>query len=201
MINFFPRLLLWIFHPLLMATLGIAILLYSSFYHAMVSPSLKTLILVEAFLGTVLLPSVLLLLKRKLLAHEVVTPQIFTSIQYLFTAFCYYFTFYLLSGISVAGMLKAYFLAGSLVLVLMSLLSMRYPVCVYTVGPGALVGLLLSLMLRLGMGELSLLYCVIAMAGFIGYAAIRLEKNNPAETYAGFIVGFGVLFCVVSFIK
>jgi len=108
--------------------------------------------------------------------------------------------YYLISRMPLAGFFKAGFLAGTLVLVSLSLISLRWNISSHLAGVGAMAGVTVALMLRLGVFNPFFLAAVLLAGGLTGFSRLALEKNNPAQVLAGFVLGFGILFSVFSYI-
>jgi len=122
------------------------------------------------------------------------------SIIYLFTSICYYFGFYFISIIPLAGFFKTIFLAGALVLIVLSIISLQWNISSHMAGVGAIAGSSIAVMLRLGVFNLVFLSAVLIAGGLTGFSMLALTKNNPAQVLAGYILGFGILFLVLSYI-
>ena len=199
--RYLARVILVVLHPLLITTLGVLLLFNSEFYLSVASSEMKMVILACAFLGTTILPLAAIAIHKILTAKKGPVPdRMLKTTYYLFTALCYYLSFQAISNVALAGFFKAGFLSGALVLVIMALITLRWPVSEYTTAAGALLGMVMALMLRLGSGAYGHLFGLIALGGLTGYAVLCLEKNNPAQVYAGYLLGFIVLFLIFSFI-
>ena len=92
------------------------------------------------------------------------------------------------------------FLAGILVLIMLSLISMHWNISSHMAGLGALTGVAVSVMLRFGVYNPAFFAAVILAGGLTGFSRLVLEKNSPAQIYAGYVLGFGILFLVYSLI-
>lgn len=195
------RLILIIYHPLLITSLGIVLLFHSDFYLAFIAYEVKLVVLLSAFLGTCVIPALIVSSRYFFAKVDQMNEKLYHSLVYLITAICYYMAYYVISDFAVAGFFRALFLAGSLLLVTLALISLRWNISVYTAGAGALTGTALALSIRLGIVHSTGLTMVILMAGLTGFSCLRLGKNNPAQVYAGYLVGFSLLFLIFNFIR
>lgn len=195
------RLILIICHPLLITSLGIVLLFHSDFYLAFIAYEVKLVVLLSAFLGTCVIPALIVSSRYFFAKVDQMNEKLYHSLVYLITAICYYMAYYVISDFAVAGFFRALFLAGSLLLVTLALISLRWNISVYTSGAGALTGTALALSMRLGIVHSTGLAMVILMAGLTGFSCLRLGKNNPAQVYAGYLVGFSLLFLIFNFIR
>jgi len=197
----FARIIQTLFHPLLIATIGVLILFRTNLYFAFISGQIRQIVVLGTFAATFLIPLVFIIsigIIKKHFAGKGKFPEI--TMIYLFTALSYYLGYYFLSKMPLAGFFKAAFLAGTLVLVSLSLISLRWKISSHMVGVGALAGVTIAIMLRLGVFDQSFLALVLIAGGLTGFARLALAKNNPAQVLAGYLLGFGILFLIFSYI-
>jgi len=188
-----------VFHPLLVPVIGVIILFRTNLYIAFISGQMRQLIVLLTFLATCLVPLFFVFTLRlftKLFQNQGRYPEI--SIILLFTALCYYIGYYYISMLTLAGFYKAGFLAGTLVLISLSLISLRWNISSYMAGSGAMAGLSIAIMLRLGIYDPIFLSAVLLAGGLAGFSQLSLEKNTPAQVYTGYLLGLGILFSIFS---
>lgn len=188
-----------LFHPLLIPVIGLFILFRTNLYIAFISTQMRETILLSAFFATCLVPAFFIIGLRLYTKHFFNHPGYpSNSIIYLFTAICYYVGYFYTSMWTLAGFYKAGFLAGTIVLILLSLISIRWNISSFTAGTGAITGLIIAIMLRLGVYDPVLLPAVLMAGGLTGYSRLVLGKNTPAQVYAGYLLGFSILFAIYS---
>ena len=195
----FARIIQILFHPLLIATFGVLILFRTNLYVAFISAQIRHIVLLTTLATTCLIPLVIIFsigVIKKYFAGKVRLPEV--TMIYLFIAISYYIGYYLLSIIPIAGFYKTAFLAGTLVLVSLSLISLHWKISSHMAGVGALAGVTIAIMLRLGVFDQAFLAIVLMAGGLTGFARLALAKNNPAQVLAGYLLGFGILFLVFS---
>ena len=195
------RTIQFLFHPLLISTIGIFILFRTNLYVAFISLQIRLIVFSITFASTCLIPLVFILTIGVIKNHfhdKWMLPEV--SIIYLFTSICYYFGFYFISIIPLAGFFKTIFLAGALVLIVLSIISLQWNISSHMAGVGAIAGSSIAVMLRLGVFNLVFLSAVLIAGGLTGFSMLALTKNNPAQVLAGYILGFGILFSVLSYI-
>lgn len=197
----FARIIQILFHPLLIATFGMLILFRTNLYIAFISEQIRHIVLITTLTTTCIIPLVFIIsinVIKKYFEGKVKLPKV--TMIYLFIAISYYIGYYLLSIIPLAGFYKTTFLAGTLVLVSLSLISLRWKISSHMAGVGALAGVTIAIMLRLGVFEPAFLSVVLFAGGLTGFARLALAKNNPAQVLAGYLLGFGILFLIFSYI-
>jgi hypothetical protein len=195
------RLILIVFHPLIITTLGIILLFRSSFYLASIADEIKQIILLSTFFGTCIVPLLMILSKYFLMKRIGFNDKLFNTSVYLFTALCYYLSYLVISGLPIAGFFKVVFLSGALLLISLSLITLRWNISVHTAGTGALLGATIALLLRLETVHTEGLALIILIGGMSGFACLKLEKNTPAQIYTGYFLGFSVLFLIFNFVR
>lgn len=197
----FAKVIQFLFHPLLISTIGMFILFKTNIYVAYIPEQVRQIILIVMLVSGCLMPLFFITVIRKMrksFQDKVKFSEL--SIIYLLTAISYYIGYYFISKMPLDGFYKVAFLAGTLVLVLLSLISMRWNISSHMAGVGAIAGSSIAIMLRLGVYNLSFLSAVLIVGGLTGFSMLALSKNNPAQVLAGYILGFGVLFSVFTYL-
>lgn len=197
----FARILQVLFHPLLIATFGVLILFRTNLYVAFITEQIRHIVLLTTLATTCIVPLVFIIsidVIKKNFEGKVKLPEV--TMIYLFIAISYYIGYYLLSIIPLAGFYKTAFFAGTLVLISLSPISLRWNISSHMAGVGAMAGATIAIMLRLGVFDQAFLAVVLIAGGLTGFARLALAKNNPAQVLAGYLLGFGILFLIFSFI-
>lgn len=191
-----------IFHPLLMPTYGIALIFFTKNYISIFTPSHFKLIIVGiTFVFTFILPAVnaFILLKMgriKSLEMETTGERI---IPYTSTALYYFALFYLFYNAQFPGVFKILILGAVISILLTLVITFKWKISAHTVGIGGICGGMLGLIYRIQADMQLIFMIIILLAGIIGYARLRLNAHNPAQVYAGFVLGFIVQFVLMIF--
>jgi hypothetical protein len=189
------RVISFVFHPLLMPTLGLLLLLNSGTYLALLNPAAKRAILFVMALGTLIFPLMMIpiLYYRKLLTglqqstrEERLIPQLVILILYIIT-FVYF------ARLPLSRVIHAYALATALTLSGVIILSIWFKICLHSAALGGLAGLIIAL-IYLYQTPLELILIMVFLAGGLT-ASSRLATGvqRPAEVYGGYLLGFVVL--------
>ena len=191
----------FIFHPLLIPTIGFLLLFNSGFYFALIPWTIKQYILLVVFLSTGVLPALsiaLLSMSPKFnskmdLSTDRVLPLIISSI--------FYYTGYLiLKRVPLFPIYQLFLLASILVQIALLIVSLRWKISAHAAAIGGLLGGFISLSFRLQENPSAILIALILIAGSVGTARILLEKHNNAQVYSGFLTGFLIMDFVFYFI-
>ena len=188
-----------LFHPLLMPTLGLLVILNSGSYVSLLDPAAKRAILFVMALGTLVFPLMmmpiffyrnLVLNQKETVMEERWVPRIIILILYIIT--CIYFM-----RLPLNRTIQGYVLAVTATLALLTLISIRVQISMHMAGPGGLAGLIISLIILYGTQLEGFLLIALLAAGILGTARLLKGDHRPVEVYAGFLVGFVSVFTVL----
>jgi hypothetical protein len=189
------RLVSYLFHPLLMPTLGLLLILNSGTYISLLDPAVKRAILFVMALGTLIFPLLLIpvLYYRNLIAslqdatrEERLMPQMIILILYVITLV--YFI-----RLPVSKLIQAYILSATILLFLVLLISLKFKICSHMTALGGITGLILSLILLFETPLQGVLMISFMAAGITGTARLSLGIQRPVEIYSGYLLGVAVV--------
>ena len=181
-----------LFHPLLMPTLGLMILLNSGSYVSLLDPAAKRAILFVMALGTLVFPLMMLpiffyrnlvLNQKGSVMEERWIPRIIILILYIIT--CIYFLRLPLNRI-----IQGYVLAVTATMALFLLISIWVQISMHTAALGGLAGLVIALIIFYGTQLEGFLLVVLLAGGLVGTARLLVGAHHPGEVYSGFVLGF-----------
>lgn len=190
----------WIFHPLLMPTFGILILLFSESYISFMPGDVKKAILLLVVFGTFILPA--LLIPVFLLRGVIHQIQMDDRRERLFpmaiTTVFYILTLVLFIRIPVFQLLHS-FILGCLVSVIIGfIISIRWKISTHMIGIGGLIAMIISFTIKMNVNLLGLLLLSLLIAGIAGSARLYLKAHDQSQVYAGFLTGFAVMSVVMA---
>ncbi|HPF50365.1 MAG TPA: hypothetical protein PK335_02265 [Draconibacterium sp.] len=190
-----------IFHPVVIPTLGMVLLLNSGFYFSMLSWEAKRFILMVVFFTTSILPmltvSILALNQRFDINMNKSTDRIIPALA---SSVFYYLGFVLLGRVSIFPVLKLYMLASILVIVALLIISFKWKISIHMAALGSLAGTFFALSFRKGMNPVYALLIIILISGLVGTARLALKKHDIWQIVAGYFLGFLILYGVVYFL-
>jgi len=187
----------YLFHPLIMPSLGLFLLLNSGTYPSLLDPAAKRAILLVMVLGTLVFPLMMLpvLYYRHLVSsykdatrEERLVPQIIILILYIIT-FVYF------QKLPLNRVIQAYVLSAAVLLLLVILLNLRFHLCTHSAAQGGLTGLIIALIFLYQAPLLLILMLSLLAGGLTGSSRLALGTNRWWEVLAGYLLGF----CVVLF--
>lgn len=189
------RVISWIFHPLLMPTLGLLILLNSGTYISLLDPAAKRAILFVMALGTLLFPLIMVpvFYYRNLITgmqhssrEERLIPMLIVTILYIITLV--YFLRLPLNRI-----IHSYALAITLSVFFLLVASYWHNLSGHMTGLGGMTGLIIALILLYSTPLMGILILTLLASGLTGTAILWLKEHRSGEIYAGYLLGFAVV--------
>jgi len=189
----------YVFHPLLVPTIGFLLLLNSGFYFTMISNDAKRFIILIVFLSTFVLPliciSLILVMSRFKLDLDKSTDRIFPMLT---TAGSYYMGYHFLGKLPLFPIYRLILLSAILTLAILLFVSAKWKISAHLAAVGGLVGAFLAISIRMHTNSSFLLGSLILIAGLVGTARIILGKHTPLQVYAGFLAGFSVNYLIIQ---
>ncbi|MFK7980816.1 MAG: hypothetical protein AB8G86_12600 [Saprospiraceae bacterium] len=206
----------WLFHPLLMLTYMICLLMVVnpySFGFSRIGEGRSGLLIISIFLQAALIPGIAISMMKTLgLAPNLdlgdrtarIGPFIATGLLYLWL----YANFNRLTD--VPPVFKSAILGCVIALFTAFVLNIFSKISLHAIGMGSLIGMTMVTMLLFNynsfqFGETTysmyaLLFLIIVLAGLVGSARMILENPSPRDLYGGYLVGFSTQLIALQFI-
>ena len=196
-----------IFHPLLIPTYFLTILLntqsYISFYIPFVS---KIKLIAFIFTSTFLIPLMLIyfiIFKANGLIQSLkMETRKERTYPFILTARLFYMIYYFLkqNNIPVINFLASFIWVSTLIIVIALLINLVWKISIHMLGIGGLIGVWFVLNSKLFLNLYILIPILLLCAGLTGFARLKLNAHKPSEVYVGFILGFSIMFSLFYFI-
>lgn len=196
-----------LFHPLLMATYGCALLFFgiqNTVYDFLTPYENKWRITILVFAFSFVLPiiNIFILYKLKRIPSFILSNQNDRTYPYVLTALFYFGLFYLLSDINIWPSIKFFIIGAGLAIALTAIINLKYKISAHMVGLGGLLGVLIAVSNIIRFDMTVYYIVVILIAGIVGSARLVLKEHQPSQIYSGFILGLLVqLSLFVAFQK
>jgi len=192
MTNRLAKVISAIFHPLLVPTYALLILMNLQTHSILAIPvDFRYIIVVLVFLSTFVLPSglIFILLKTgKIKSLEMQTRRE-RVLPMLLIAGAFYGTYYLLKQTSLSGLITL-FMVGSTMLVLVALLiNYATKISLHMIAWSGLLGTFIGLAIRFQYNLNLLIFIIILLIGIVATARLKLNAHNPFQIYLGFLLG------------
>lgn len=186
----FHRIISSLLHPILFPILGSVFYLFA--IPRYISDKYKLLVLSIVFIGTYLIPILLLMLLKQ---SKIIQSFHLSSIEerkfpMLFLSFLGILIGRMLFKIAIVNDLAIFIIAGSFALLLVyGFLWLRVKVSIHTLGIGGLIGFVISLSIFYRQNFIWLIALLFVLFGIIANARIRLKAHSFVEVIIGLIIG------------
>jgi hypothetical protein len=189
------RLISYMFHPLLMPTLGLLLILNSGTYLSLLDPDAKRAILFVMALGTLVFPLLLIpvLYYRSLISTLQDASKEEKLVPHMVVLILYVITFVYFVRLPLSRIIHAYALSAAVLLLILLLVSLKFNICGHMTALGGITGLIISLILIYETPLQGMLMITLLASGVTGSARLSLGIQRPGEIYSGYLLGIGVV--------
>ncbi len=192
----FLKIVSFVFQPLLMPTYGIIILLFtnmSMFY----TDIWKWFAVGGTFLFTALLPAtpILMMLHRGQIKDLYISKKEQRTFPYLFSLLAYTFwTVFLWKVLQMPIFIIAMGLGSVASIIIITLINIKWKISAHLSGIGGLTGGVFGYCYIVGINPLWFMITLLLFSALTAFSRIELKAHTPAQTLAGFTVGFVMVF-------
>ncbi len=194
--NKLSRVISYVFHPLLMPSYILLLLLnLNTLLSLSLPPAYKISLVGVVFLTTVLFPLLLtwIFYRLKIISSLFMNSKEERIYPILAISVFYYLTYFLLRGIHISTIFSYYMLGATLLAILSLVVNFYRKISLHAVAIGSFTGLYLGLSLNFGINLNTEIFSGILIGGIIGYARLKSNSHQPAEIYSGFAMGVLVM--------
>ncbi len=184
-----------LFHPMLMPTLGLLLLLNSGTYISLLDPAAKRAILFVMALGTLFFPLLMMpiLYYRKLITSIQNGSREERLISQVIILILYIITFVYFVRLPLSRVIHSYVLATAITLSVVILLGIWFKISLHTAALGGVAGLIIALIFLYETPLQGMLMIAVLAAGVTASSRLSMGVCRSAEVYSGYLVGFGVV--------
>ena len=197
----FSKILSFVFHPVLMPTYAILLLLYFSKVFSQFMPiEQKTHLINLTLIFTLLLPllGVFLLKKLKIVSSIYMENQEERKWPLLIAISSYYLLFRMFEFLYIHPIIIKLVLGAMLILFLAVIISNFWKISLHMLGIGGVFGAFLAFQYLFG-GKVFLIILLLLCSGLVAYARINENAHTLKQVYLGFLVGACVEFLIFYF--
>jgi hypothetical protein len=184
-----------LFHPMLMPTLGLLLLLNSGTYISLLDPAAKRAILFVMALGTLFFPLMMMpiLYYRNLITSIQNGSREERLISQVVILILYIITFVYFVRLPLSRVIHSYVLATAITLSVVILLGIWFKISLHTAALGGVAGLIIALIFLYETPLQGMLMIAVLAGGVTASSRLALGVCHSAEVYSGYLVGFGVV--------
>jgi membrane-associated phospholipid phosphatase len=181
-----------IFHPLLIPTYAILLLINTNTHLTLVIPEkLRYITISMVFLTSFVLPSLIMLVLLKIgriKSLEMVTRQE-RILPLLIVAVFFYLTYHLLKQGPYFLLFKIFMLGATLLVIISLFITYFTKISIHMLALGGMFGTFAGYSITFNLNLGFLLSLIVFVAGITGFARLKLEAHNPSQIYTGFALG------------
>ncbi|NNF01762.1 MAG: hypothetical protein HKN22_03685 [Bacteroidia bacterium] len=196
------RFISFVFHPLLMPTYAILLLINMNSYLAYsMPPELQRIVLGIIFFTTFALPFLMAMfyIQKGMVSNIYMVNAKERTLPYLTAAIFYFGGYYLLTQLPIPRLFSWVILAAAVSIIVASLINVKWKISIHMLGVGALGGLIFSLPQLMLIEVFRPFVLVILLAGIIGTARLVSGRHTIGQISAGYILGFTLEWLVLRY--
>lgn len=192
-----------VFHPLIMPTLGLLIILAAGLDFTFFTFEQKKGILLIVFLSTFVIPLSFMpfFLLRKSGSTIYMDSTRERQMPFLLTSAIYFTAFYFLRKIGVPVLILNYILASAIAVLLTTMVTYFWKVSVHMVGIGGITGLIFFMFFYFNTDILLFSTATFLLAGIIGSSRLTMNAHSLLQILAGYALGILSVFSTLSFLS
>jgi hypothetical protein len=196
------RIISILFHPLLIPTYIISILLNQNAFFSLILPAdAKWKIIALVFLITAAFPVVVMLgMYRFGLVQTISMDRKEERLYpYMATAIFFFIAYYLIYQINLSPVYYYCLLGASILAVLTLLINIIWKISAHTISVGAVLGAFVGLQMVLHLDFIWYIAASIIIGGAVGYARLRIGSHTQTQVYSGYVLGFIVMYGLIMY--
>ena len=191
----------YIFHPLLMPTIGLYLFFNSGTYIETMNSDAKNFIYIVIGSCTCILPllSLPLFIYRRLIKNIEMDNRSERIMPAVFTLVFYFLGYYMLNKLPMPTVIIGYITSIVAMASFALLITIWWKISYHMMGIGGIIGALMALSIRLDVNLQFFIIACIIVAGLVSAARLRLNAHTPLQVLAGLFLGLSVVFGFVFF--
>jgi len=182
----------YVFHPLIIPTLGMMIIFNSNSYVNFAIPyDLKRAVIILVGLSTFVIPTLATLLLQnrgyiKSVEMETTKERI---LPYGFTIIFYFFTIYMMLKAPIPPIIFNFMIGALVSVILAFIINLRWKISAHMIGMGGLTGALIAISFLLSVNLIPFIALAILISGIVASSRLILNAHDPLQLVGGFILG------------
>jgi len=191
-----------IFHPLLMPTYLLAVLMNLNIFFALMIPDrAKWQIIVLVLITSAIFPLIILygMYRLRIVKSLTLESREERLYPYIATMIFFFLSCYLIWQINISPVYYYCLLGASILAVITFLVNVFWKISAHTISIGGVLGIFVALQTVLLIDLLWLIVITIIISGVIGFARLRAGSHTQAQIYSGYVVGFLTTFLLILY--
>ncbi|MDL2277915.1 hypothetical protein LJC57_04910 [Parabacteroides sp. OttesenSCG-928-G07] len=196
----FSQIISFLFHPLLMVTYGMILVLHFT-YLTLYPDKAKWMIIAGTFISTGIVPGlfILLLIRTGAISGIDIDNRKERAIPYLIIIMSILICAYYLHRVNIPAWLLAILIGACIALLIALFINFFWKISAHTIGIGGLLGGVMGVSRLLLLNPYWAFMLLFVLTGLVAASRIYLQKHTPLQTYAGALLGFMSTFTASIF--
>ncbi|MDP4222421.1 MAG: hypothetical protein Q8868_03820 [Bacteroidota bacterium] len=180
-----------IFHPVFMPLYALLILFTAPTFLGFLPFTVKRILFFIVTVDNVLIPLMLLpfFRYRNLISSYKIEEKSERIIPLLTASILYSTTAFIVFRFQVPFIIKSFFLATSVMAVVVTFINFWWKISIHAVAAGALTAVVIVLSYKMYTPLTWYLVCAILIGGLVLSSRLRLKSHNPAQVWLGYLTG------------
>ncbi len=198
----FALFITYFFHPLLMPTIGMLIIMNSGTYISFLPIEIKRLVFYFIILTTCILPLLFMPIFKLqgIISNYTIDKRKERLLPLFIVTLLYFIGYYFFSRFTfIPQFIKLYVLALSITALITFMVTYKSKISIHMVGIGGIAGVLMSLIKFNAIHLEVYLILVFFIAGIIGFSRLKLNVHEPKQVYFGLFIGFCPIISILFF--
>lgn len=189
-------------HPLLMPTIGLFLIFRSKTYLSYMPIHEQKILYLIVFINTFVFPISIIpfFIYQKLIKNFKLSNRKERILPLSIISIFYFFTYLILHKLIVPTIIQNFILGTFFSILLAFLINLRWKISTHMIGIGGIVGLVLSLSIKLFVDLQSIIMILLLFSGILGSARLYLNEHKPTQIYCGFLVGLITILTTILFL-
>ncbi len=181
-----------VFHPMLMPILGIFLIFQAGTHISFLPLDAKRIIFFTVFLSTAILPLSLLplLYQFKVIKSFNMHSARERTLPVFLTGFFFFLGYSLLKKMGVPAIIGNVILFAYLAVFAAVVITYFWKISIHMIGLGGVMGAIFAVSFNYGIDLSGWLTVLLIISSITASARLYLGSHNPAQVYAGFLLGF-----------
>lgn len=187
----------FLFHPGILPTLGLFLLLQVDTYlKYSIGPNTKNFLYLIIFLNTYLFPAIIVLIMRyrNAISTLELTNRKERIIPFAVATFFYLLTYLLIKKLAVPTVLADVYFGLALSVFAVFFITLKYKISVHMTGIGGLIGAFIGFQFLFDTQLSPWIVLLVIIWGLVGSARLKLKSHTNSQVISGSLLGFGCIF-------
>jgi membrane-associated phospholipid phosphatase len=192
----FSKILSYLFHPMLMPTLGIFFIFHAGTHLSFLPFEVKRLVYIIVFTSSCILPVSLLplFLQMKVIKSFHMETSRERIVPALAAGIFYFLGYFFLNRLHISQLIESFVLSSLVAILLAVGISFFWKISMHAIAVGGVTGAIIAIMFRYGIDLILLLSVMMLISGLTAMGRLYLNAHSPLQVYVGYLTGFLLVF-------